>query len=168
MPKLVGLSAPSSFACGMKSPFASLHVRVALCTRPPAGLAMRVKVGGFGASRYLPMLNFTRRLAVCRTDRRTTPSRGVTFFQCGTPVTSSNEMLRVGTCGPGPSVCAGTTSFEVVEPHAGVDRHPLERPLILRRTRPSSDSGSRRTKTASRTPSPAAARRSAAAASCRC
>ncbi len=109
-PKLVGLTGPSSLACGMKSPFVSVHVRVAFWTRPPAGFAIRVKVGGFGASRYLPTLNLTAVLPVPKTSYAR-PSRGVTFFHAGTPVTSSNEMLRVGTCGPGPSVCAGTTSL---------------------------------------------------------
>ena len=55
------------------------------------------------------MLNFNAVLPVPKRSYAM-PNLGVTFFQSGTPVTSGNEMLRVGTCGPGPSVWAGTRS----------------------------------------------------------
>src|ERR1700730_17232214 len=44
LPKFALLSAPSSLACGMKSPLASLHVRVAVVTIAAVGLARPVIV----------------------------------------------------------------------------------------------------------------------------
>ena len=85
------------------------------------------------------MLNFT---AVLPLPNRSyaTPSRGVTSFQFGTPVTSPNVRLRVGTCGPGPIVWAGTMSSRESKRRPALIVIRLMRPLILRRTRPSSAS----------------------------